>query len=85
MPIIILIFNIDWLFMVWGALGYVIITLYTGFDLWRIKNTERFLDSIGQTHDKDITRRFGIFFGFSLLTDYVNLVMFLSRIFSYIR
>ncbi len=64
--------------MLYAIIGYIIFSLYVGFDLWRISRMDQFYTA-GLELTKEATTRFGIIFGLSLLIDFIQLVWFMAR------
>lgn len=69
----------SFLIMLYSMIGYIIFSLYVGFDLWRISRMDQFYTA-GFELTKEATTRFGIIFGLSLLIDFIQLVWFMARI-----
>ena len=66
------------LMKLFSAIGYIIFSLYVGFDLWRISRMQQFYDA-GLELSKEAVTRYGLIFGLSLLIDFIQLVWFMAR------
>ena len=66
------------LIKVYSAVGYIIFSLYVGYDLWRISRMQQFYDA-GLELSKEAITRYGLIFGLSLLIDFIQLVWFMAR------
>ena len=69
----------SFLIMLYSVIGYILFSLYVGFDLWRISRMDQFYNA-GLELSKEAVTRFGLIFGLSLLIDFIQLVWFMSRI-----